>query len=70
MSLRLWGIRSLLSYTLTARGIILTRTQGTVINNGIILPVINTQRLLKRPVVTESQSTGKKTKREAKSKNE
>lgn len=54
----------------TARGIILTRTQGTVIKNGILLPVINTQRLLQKPVLEEtgSQSVPKKSTRSAKSK--
>jgi len=32
----------------TARGIILTRTQGTVVKDGILLPVIDTSTLLKR----------------------
>ncbi len=32
----------------TARGIILTRTQGTVVQEGILLPVIDTSILLKK----------------------
>ncbi|TYP87018.1 hypothetical protein BC792_14110 [Sphingobacterium allocomposti] len=45
-------VSSVLGHTLiaiiysTARGIILTRTQGTVVKDGILLPVINTQKLL------------------------
>ncbi len=55
----------------TARGIILTRTQGTIIKNGILLPVINTQRLLQKPAVeeTDNQLAPKKPKRDAKFKN-
>lgn len=47
------SVSSTLGHTLvaiiysTARGIILTRTQGTIIKDGILLPVINTQKLLK-----------------------